>query len=471
MAVVSDAEAIKLGEIQVNSHLGQSLKAQAAFVDLGDVNALQLKIRLADVDEYQKLGLQYPDGIKFRFQVVNEQGALAPFIRIITLHPINDPFINLLIEVYSPDSKLFKAYTFLLDPPPDLFESSVTSEPSVSNQQIAAPPQDNETVPGNAAGATPLAVLMTDKPVKPGLKRKKRQHRVVARNGQLQTEAASNAQLRYSKSGMRLAMSLSISKYDSSAPIGTKESSDALHEELIVKEKTLEELKVQIGEMQTVIQALQLKPQFALPVAHPSVKAQPGEWLAINWLNSALTLVILFLASACFVLYRKQVTAWRRCTFDDSSEAPSLSDVPVTVPLQTNDAEISVTTPLQAIRMVEPASVPLQTEEMTLPDSEQSLEILDYTEHEPAVPPEYTLLLKANRYLRAGNDKLAEDALLEAIRIEPKNPNGYLTLLGIYETCGDSNGFEKLKQQLYGFGDETVLNEIAAMSHKPDTHS
>ena len=59
--------ALGMGEIQVSSNLGEPLKAQIDLVELTAADARGLDVHLANVDEYQKRGLQYPEGIHFTF--------------------------------------------------------------------------------------------------------------------------------------------------------------------------------------------------------------------------------------------------------------------------------------------------------------------------------------------------------------------------------------------------------------------
>jgi pilus assembly protein FimV len=78
------------------------------------------------------------------------------------------------------------------------------------------------------------------------------------------------------------------------------------------------------------------------------------------------------------------------------------------------------------------------------------------------------MLEEADIYLRFGHDKLAEEALREAIRINPKNPQAYLTLSRLYSSRGDSLGFLALAKQLKPLCDESVWNTVAEMGRNLD---
>jgi pilus assembly protein FimV len=87
------------------------------------------------------------------------------------------------------------------------------------------------------------------------------------------------------------------------------------------------------------------------------------------------------------------------------------------------------------------------------------------------LPPEYEMLEEADIYLRFGHDKLAEEALREAIRINPRNPQAYLTLSRIYFSRGDTLGFLDLAKQLKSISDVNVWNKVAEMGRSLDSNN
>jgi hypothetical protein len=462
--VAAHTQALVMGDLQVGSSLGQPLSASIAFADLSDVDVQQLKIRLAGADDYRKLGMQYPESHKFRFALVNEPGAMLPFIRVTTSYPLDDPFINLLVEVSSPAGKLFKAYTFLLDPAAEF-----------SDYQL--PVVQPQVTPPQSGGAKVKADVM---PVKARVYQVKKRKKPAAA---VRTEH---------RSQMKLAMSLSISSYD---PVQA-DSRDALQEELIAKEKALQELNLQIGEMQTVIKSLQDKRaqasssvvdvSAASPVVASSLVEAPVKVVAAvvppapqaGKLNTGLAIAALLLAGIGgfgYLKYRR-MQAWQHGPFDEENdEEVAEADVQERVFIKPEPAVATMLFPTVHAPFTSHAGVdvPSTTPEEVVPLTferiavgERTIETAAYAER--AVPPEYAILMEANRHLRAGHDDLAEASLNQAISANPKNLYGYQALLGIYEKRGDLPGFERIAQQIKTLGEETAFNEAAVRGRALD---
>lgn len=498
---MTQAEALVLGEIQVQSPLGQPLQAQVAIVDSGNLDASQLETRLAGFEDYQRFGLQYPVGHRFRFQLVKEPGS-ATFIRVNSSLPIEDPFLNLLLEVSAPEGKLIKSYTLLLDPAPGLQTSAykpVEIRQAEGLQYLAAADSAASTVPDSNSRLSHTK----------NTTHKAKSKRPLARKS-IEIES-----VRWqSPSHMKLAMSLSISKYDPSA--STKPDSDALQEDLIAKEKMLEDLHLQIDDLQKMIKTLEsgravssvgaavVGTAVSAPLPVAPVKQLPEK--AVNLLNAGLTLAALLLGLLAFLLYRKHQAkqAWQHGPFDDHEDAlPVVDDNEETVMPHIKPEEPVVTmmfptkaAPFSSLAgdsesepLVVPVVPPLQFERVMVPygglimpgESEQSIvkpsvgeqttATAAYTEHAPVVPAEYLILMEANRHLRAGNDQLAEASLLRAIEVNPKNVYGYQALLKIYEARGDAKGFESILLQLKALDDASAWEEALVMGRKLDPHN
>ncbi len=106
-----------LGKINVLSSLGQPLKAEIEVTASRD-EALSLVARVASVEAFRQAGIEYsPALVNLRFsKEIKERGGRR-FIELSTDRPLNEPFIDMLVELSWASGRLVREYTFLLDPP------------------------------------------------------------------------------------------------------------------------------------------------------------------------------------------------------------------------------------------------------------------------------------------------------------------------------------------------------------------
>src|SRR6266478_4205401 len=110
------ALALGLGKLTVNSGLGQPLSAQIELTAAQRDELDSLRARIADPSVYRDNGAQYV-GALARARITVEQGVNASYLRVTTAAPVNEPFLNLIIELSWATGRVVRDYTFLLDPP------------------------------------------------------------------------------------------------------------------------------------------------------------------------------------------------------------------------------------------------------------------------------------------------------------------------------------------------------------------
>lgn len=70
--------------------------------------------------------------------------------------------------------------------------------------------------------------------------------------------------------------------------------------------------------------------------------------------------------------------------------------------------------------------------------------------------------------MQFGHDKLAEEVLQEALIINPKNEQIYLTLLDIYDTRNDALKFAEFASELEGHADKKIWERVCKMGKRID---
>jgi pilus assembly protein FimV len=111
------AFALDLGQIQVKSALGQPLLAEIPVHKATAAELQQLNVQLASGDEFNRAGVAGGrPSMPLQFKVV-DAGHGHKVIRITSEVAVNDPFLDLLLEIHGGHGKSVREYTILLDPP------------------------------------------------------------------------------------------------------------------------------------------------------------------------------------------------------------------------------------------------------------------------------------------------------------------------------------------------------------------
>lgn len=144
------ASAAGLGKITVLSPLGQPLRAElditASREELASMGA-----KLASAEAFKQAGIEYvPSMAGIRFAIDKRKDG-RPFLRVSTDRPVNDPFLDILVELTWSSGRLVREYTMLLDPPEALSMSTraAVAPPEAQRAPVAAPVAPAE--PGSAA--------------------------------------------------------------------------------------------------------------------------------------------------------------------------------------------------------------------------------------------------------------------------------------------------------------------------------
>ena len=105
-----------LGDITLNSFLNEPLAAEVRLLDVQDLTADDIKVRLATQDAFDRLGVErayFLTNIKFEVRVEDN----AARIILTTTKPLLEPYLDFLVETRWPDGRLLREYTVLVDLP------------------------------------------------------------------------------------------------------------------------------------------------------------------------------------------------------------------------------------------------------------------------------------------------------------------------------------------------------------------
>lgn len=111
----SGADAAGLGKLTVLSALGQPLRAEIELTSVTSDDAGNLVTKLASQEAYRQANVEFNknlNNIKFS---VEERGSRR-FVLVTSTQSVNEPFLEILLELNSGSGKLIREYTVLLDP-------------------------------------------------------------------------------------------------------------------------------------------------------------------------------------------------------------------------------------------------------------------------------------------------------------------------------------------------------------------
>ena len=138
VAVLSSVHAAGLGRLTVQSSLGQPLRAEIELTSVAPDELGSLAPRLAPAEAYRQANIELnPTLLSLRFAVEQRPG--GPVVRVTSTQPVNEPFVDMLLELGGTPGRLVREYTFLLDPP-EMRSARPAAVAPVVNSQVSLPP-------------------------------------------------------------------------------------------------------------------------------------------------------------------------------------------------------------------------------------------------------------------------------------------------------------------------------------------
>jgi len=149
--VTSAASAAGLGKLTVLSALGQPLRAEIELTTSAGEDPASMAVKLASPEAFRSANIDFnPALLSLRFAV--EQRGGRQIIRVNSSQPLNEPFVDMLLELTWNNGRLVREYTFLLDP-----AELRTTQPAQVASTPAPRAASQPAVAAAAAAAAPAA--------------------------------------------------------------------------------------------------------------------------------------------------------------------------------------------------------------------------------------------------------------------------------------------------------------------------
>ena len=162
------AHAAGLGKLSVTSALGQPLTAEIELFAADKAELDSLSASLASDQAFRDARVEFaPVLSSLRFSVVKKPSGKA-VLKVTSSRPVNDPFIDMLVELSWASGKLVREYTMLLDPPgmpstQTVAPVAVAPAPAPAAKPAPEAAPQAQPTPASAAPKTP-AVAAARKP-------------------------------------------------------------------------------------------------------------------------------------------------------------------------------------------------------------------------------------------------------------------------------------------------------------------
>lgn len=115
--LASGSWALGLGRLQVQSALGEALRAEIEVASMTPDEAATLQVRVASPDAYRAAGLDYNAVLPgVRATLVRRPDGRA-VLRLASDRAVQEPFVDVILELSWASGRLVREYTLLLDPP------------------------------------------------------------------------------------------------------------------------------------------------------------------------------------------------------------------------------------------------------------------------------------------------------------------------------------------------------------------
>lgn len=155
-----------LGRLTVQSALGETLKAEIDVSSLTPEEAGTLKVRIAPPESYRSSGVEYNSVLTSTQVQLTRRSDGRQVLRINSDRAVQEPFVDVILELSWASGRLVREYTLLFDPP-NLARPAPPAEPVTPAVAAAAPvppSAPSEARPIAAAPRAPAAPVVAAAP-------------------------------------------------------------------------------------------------------------------------------------------------------------------------------------------------------------------------------------------------------------------------------------------------------------------
>jgi pilus assembly protein FimV len=158
---VPDASALGLGRLAVQSSLGETLRAEIDVTSLTPEEASNLRVRVAPPESYRAAGVDYNPVLPGTQASLEKRPDGRPFLKLTSDRTVQEPFVDVILEISWNTGRLVREYTLLFDPPTT--RVAAASAPAAATAPVITPAPAAAPAPAPAIAAAPAAPKLAER--------------------------------------------------------------------------------------------------------------------------------------------------------------------------------------------------------------------------------------------------------------------------------------------------------------------
>ncbi|MDQ6685324.1 MAG: hypothetical protein M3Z16_09360, partial [Pseudomonadota bacterium] len=128
------ASALGLGRLNVQSALGEALRAEIEVTSMTPEEQANLRIRVAPPESYRAANVDYNPVLPSTRATLEKRSDGRLFVRLVSDRGVQEPFVDVILEISWATGRLVREYTLLFDPP-----ANVMARPTTPGSASTAP--------------------------------------------------------------------------------------------------------------------------------------------------------------------------------------------------------------------------------------------------------------------------------------------------------------------------------------------
>ena len=153
-----DASALALGQINVQSSIGEPLRAEINVTEISPGEADGMRVNIGSAEAYGAAGVAYNQSLADVRAALQRRPDGRYVIRLTSTRSFSEPFVDLLLEANWGAGRIVRDYTLLLDPPvrPSTATAIAPTLPQISPAPARRPLPETTTRRSRPAAAAPV---------------------------------------------------------------------------------------------------------------------------------------------------------------------------------------------------------------------------------------------------------------------------------------------------------------------------